>query len=243
MSEIQAANRCTGSCPLGRQGEVYFTTQNTKQHIHLPYSSIRLWAEEVEEELCSISSPPYYLSRFQSPKKAPKPQYSKPAQSPSTPILVPSSPSPPARQLQKTKKIKNGSRLPAAAQAHASQKSRSYNLSVPDAHAIEASSPPTADGRSIDNLSRYMCWLQARFPMHWELLEMAEAKLNDCGFVFKSVVKRENLQAVIGIGVPAGIAIMLVDEVNSYKRFCIYSSIDNYSKPSNKETDEESHKI
>ena len=79
--------------------------------------------------------------------------------------------------------------------------------------------------------------------MHWELLEMAEAKLNDCGFVFKSVVTRENLQAVIGIGVPAGIAIMLVDEVNSYKRFLIYSSIDNYSKPSNKETDEESHKI
>jgi len=63
--------------------------------------------------------------------------------------------------------------------------------------------------------------------MHWELLEEAEAKLTDCGFVFKSVVKCENLQAVIGIGVPARIAIMLVDEVNSYQRFRIFSSIDN----------------
>ena len=64
--------------------------------------------------------------------------------------------------------------------------------------------------------------------MQWELLEEAEVKLNDCGFVFKSVVKRENLETVIGVGVPAGIAIMLVHEVNSYRRFRISASIDDH---------------
>ena len=81
--------------------------------------------------------------------------------------------------------------------------------------------------------------------MHWERLEEAEARLNDCGFVFKSVVKRENLQAVIGTGVAAGIAVMLVDEINSYKRFRISSAIQikNHRRLLNQETDEESDKI
>ena len=231
MSEIQATNRCTGSSPIGRQGEVYFTTQNSKQHIHLPYSSLRLWAEEVEEEHCSISSPPYYLSRFQSPKKASKSQSLKPAQSPTTPILVPSSPSPPIRRLKKTKKNRKG--IQQQATTHSSQVSSPQSLTIhdptpPETGLVEASSPPTADGRSIDNLSRYVCWLQVKFPMHWELLEEAEVKLNHCGFVFKSVVKRENLEAVIGVGVPAGIALMLADEVNSYRRFRISASIDDH---------------
>ena len=64
--------------------------------------------------------------------------------------------------------------------------------------------------------------------MHWELLEEAEMKLNRCGFVFKSVVKCENLEAVIGIGVLAGIALMIADEVNSYRRFRISASIDDH---------------
>jgi len=63
-----------------------------------------------------------------------------------------------------------------------------------------------------------------RFSINWELLEEAEAKLNACGFEFKSVVKRENLLAVMEVGVPVGIARMLVDEANSYKRFRISSS-------------------
>ena len=64
--------------------------------------------------------------------------------------------------------------------------------------------------------------------MYWELLEEAEVKINDGGFVFKSIVKRENLQTMIGAGVPAGIAIILVDEVNSYRRFRISTSIDDH---------------
>ena len=231
MSEIQAANCCTGSCPIGRQGEVYFTTQNSKQHIHLPYSSIRLWGEKVEEEHCSISSPPYYLSRFQSPKKAPKSQSLKSAQSPTTPILVPSSPSPPDRRVKKIKNPKKGV-LPQApaysSQASSPQSLTTHDPTPLDSGLVQPSSPPTADGRSIDNLSRYICWLQVKFPMHWELLGEAEVKMNDGGFVFKSVVKRENLQAVIGARVPAGIAIMLVDEVNSYRRFRISTSIDDH---------------
>ncbi|RPA98657.1 hypothetical protein L873DRAFT_1021439 [Choiromyces venosus 120613-1] len=39
MSEIQALHRCTGSCPVGREGEVFFATQHSTQHVHLPYSS------------------------------------------------------------------------------------------------------------------------------------------------------------------------------------------------------------
>lgn len=53
-------------------------------------------------------------------------------------------------------------------------------------------------------------------------------KLNHCRFVFKSIVKRQNLEAVIGVGVPAGIALMLADEVNSYRRFRIFASIDDH---------------
>ena len=53
MSEIQSSNRCTGSCPIGQEGEVFFITLNSYQHIHPAYSLIRLWAEQVEQEQCT----------------------------------------------------------------------------------------------------------------------------------------------------------------------------------------------
>ncbi|KAG0123925.1 hypothetical protein HOY82DRAFT_673759 [Tuber indicum] len=168
MSEIQALHHCTGSCPIGREGEVYFTTQNSKQHLHLPYSSVHLWAEEVEQDRCTTTSPPYYLSWFHSSKAIPNPKRLKTIKSSKPPvplpILIASSPKPEA-STPVSEKIQNH-KLPTTLTPSSQLTSASSFQSLPTTPIppmdtqIDVSSPPTADGLSIDNLSRYIRWLQ-----------------------------------------------------------------------------------
>jgi len=57
------------------------------------------------------------------------------------------------------------------------------------------------------------------------------------------LIAHSSIIQVLTVGVPAGIVIMLVDEVNSYTQFWIFSSIENNGRLLNKEIDEESDKI
>jgi len=225
MSKIQASNRCTGSCPIGREGEVFFTTLNSNQHIHPPYSLIRLWAEQVEQGKCTIETPPHYHERFQSPKrstfkskdqntKLPSPQDTKRTSSLSN------------SQLRSRGGVLTPTFLPLSNTAYLSHES------------YDASSPPRTEGNSIDNLPQYIHWLQDRFPTYWTLLDEAEDKLSATGFVFKSIIQKKNLRLVISCGVAAGIAAMFVDEARGYKRFQVLHSGNSEGVRSDSDTDE-----
>ena len=48
---------------------------------------------------------------------------------------------------------------------------------------------------------------------------MIEDKLSASGFVFKSIIQKENLRLVIGCRVAAEIAAIFVDKARGYKRF------------------------
>jgi len=226
MSEIQASKRCIGSCPIGREGEVFFTTINSNQHIHPPYSSIWLWAEQVEQGRCTIETPLYYHERYKSPKRS-----TSQAKKPNLKI----------QSSQNTKW--NSSFYFSQPPTHGcSQVQNSLPLSNTTNSSLEpcdASSPPTVDGDSIDNLPQYICWVQGRFPTYWTLLDEVEDKLCHAGFVFKSIIQEENMKIVIGSGVAVGIAAMFVDEVRGYKRFQILHSChsDSMKSGSNSEDD------
>lgn len=65
-----------------------------------------------------------------------------------------------------------------------------------------------------------------------------EDKLSAAGFIFKSIIQKENLKLLIGCGVATGIAAMFVDEARGYKRFRVQNSGDSVSMRSDSDTDE-----
>ena len=215
MADIQSHNRCDGyegrQCPVGKEGEVYFETAKSKKHIHPPFSSIRTWAEEVEKGNCTVNVPPYYLPRFQSPEYKLRPGSSRQIHyidisSPSTSSRLTEKECSPSPQVvpKYSKSI-----IPPTGSPLRPQKD---NL-------LLSSYPPTSDGKSIDDLLRYISWLQRRFPAYWDHLNNAETQLVDNGFVFKSIIKRENYEVVVRIGILPGIANMFIDEAMGYKRY------------------------
>ena len=141
----------------------------SNQYIHLPYSSIRLWAEEVEQGSCTVETPPYHRQRFKSPNLS----HSK------SKILNGIS----SIQAGHNTKHNTPSVPVPGSQAHSCfcfwystgytrssirpQHSDKCDVSFPltqqsdlKSQLCDASSPPTNDGTSIDNLSIYIRWLQ-----------------------------------------------------------------------------------
>jgi len=135
-------------------------------------------------------------------------------------------PAPPSRGCLRFQNSTSGTRSSISIQH--SDKSDSSILFTPQSdlepQLYDASSPPTNDGTSIDNLSAYIHWLQGRFPTYWTLLDEAEEKLRAMGFVFKSIVLKKNMSVVIECGVAVGIAAMFVDEAQGCKRYHVLKS-------------------
>lgn len=141
MSEIQSSNRYTGSCPIGREGEVFFTTLNSNQHIHPPYSLIRLWAEQVEQGKCTIETPPHYHERFKSPKRSTFKRTDQNTKQPTPP------------DINWTSSLAH-SQLPSSTSSGVLAPTfLPLSKAAQPSHALyDACSPPTAEGTSIDIL-------------------------------------------------------------------------------------------
>ena len=203
---------------------MFFTTLNSNQHIHPPYSLIRLWAEHVEQGKCTIEIPPHYHERFKSPKRS------------TCKSTDQNTKLPPPQDTKWTSSVSN-SQLPSSSGVLAPTFLPPSNTAHSSHELYDASSPPTAEGNSIYNLPQYIHWLQGRFPTYWTLLDEAEDKLSAAGFVFKSIIQKENVKLVIGCGVAAGIAAMFVDKARGYKRFRVQHSGDSESVRSDSDTD------